>query len=307
MDTPAPVPRTRSRTARRTTHAGAAARCAGTLSIAALSLGLAACGDYAPGADADPPPAREERERPGRETPADGDRPDPEGGSGGGGIPDTYAWGLPPSDVSLTGNDGPAYQALRSGCSEAEQYLAAVSVERPFTSNPYGFLNARYTEFYAAGLALCRGDVGAARIYRDHALARWTTAGIDRPGDPKNPDGTDYVGPPRPPGYGEPECDLYRTLASVLDQVAPDSIVCPGGDRPGHVFVDYIVDDGQGPYTTSIYDDPMTLDVDESLIVPANAVDPSPPGSEVTPDAPSPEPSDPTTDAPPPAPGEVAR
>lgn len=255
------------------------------VALVVIGLSVVACGQYAPGGGSGPSP------NPTQSVPAADGPPDDAGASSEpeGGIPATFAWGLPPSDTSLTGNDGPAYQALRDGCSAAEQFLASTA-ETPFTSNPYGFLNARYTEFYAAGIALCRGDIGTARTYRDHAVARWGTEGIDRPGDPKAPDGTDYSGAPRPPGYGEPECDLYRTLGSVLDQVAPDSIVCPGGDRPGHIFVDYVVDDGQGPYTTSIHDDPVTLDVEEQLIAPPNAVEPKPQPTEPAEDEPEPEP-----------------
>ena len=279
------------------------------VSLVVIGLGVASCGQYAPGADAGPPTGPTQGER---TAPPGSGTPEGEGeGDGSGaedGIPTTYAWGLPPSDVSLTGNDGPAYSALRHGCAAAEEYLAAAGADRPFTSNPYGFLNARYTEFYAAGIALCRGDVGTARIYRDHAVARWGTEGIDRPGDPKSPDGTDSAAPPRPPGYGEPECDLYRTLAGVLDQVAPESVACPRGAGPGHVFLDYIVDDGQGPYTTSIYDDPLTLDVEEHRIAPANLADAQPEPEPTVPDegdlAPDPEA---TADPSAPPPGEVTR
>ena len=277
------------------------------VSLVVIGLGVVSCGQYAPGAEAGQPTSRAQSGS--TAPPDDGEGGAPDGGGSGsgsdGGIPTTYAWGLPPSDVSLTGNDGPAYSALQTGCGAAEEFLAATGAERPFTSNPYGFLNARYTEFYAAGIALCRGDVETARIYRDHALAQWGTEGIDRPGDPKNPDGTDYAGPARPPGYGEPECDLYRTLAGVLDQVAPDSVACAGGNRPGHLFVDYVVDDGQGPYTTSIYDDPLTLDIEEHRIVPANVADPQPEPDPTAPDEGDLQPDPESTADPPPPPPPV--
>jgi hypothetical protein len=63
---------------------------------------------------------------------------------------------------------------------------------------------------------------------------------------------------PQPLGWGEPVCDLYRTLTSVRDQVAITSVSCSApGNTDGFSFQDHGLD--------LVFDDPCTFDVDESL------------------------------------------
>jgi len=177
----------------------------------------------------------------------------------------SYTFSLPPTDTSVSDNDGPAYGALMQGCDAAAQYLETTRDQRS-----YGFSNPRFAVIYAAGIALCRGDSGAARDLLGIALSTYGTSGLDRPGDPNKPGtSTEPVDPPRPPGHGEPECDIYRTLRSVLEQVAPDTISCPGDDRPVLATQFYETTDG---FEVEVWDDPLTFDVDESRIPPENAV-----------------------------------
>ena len=175
----------------------------------------------------------------------------------------TYAFGLPPTDTSVTGNNGPGYGALLRGCESARSYLSSIDLDdQPF----FGFTNPRYVAFYSAGLAIeCAGDIALARRWTEGEIAEYGLDGTDRPGEPRNPDGSDApVDPPRPPGYGEPECDLYRTLASVVRQVDPDSLECHDGTSP--LFRSQVWELSDGPVV--MWDDPCTFDLDESAIEP---------------------------------------
>ncbi len=190
------------------------------------------------------------------------------GGGGGGSQPPTvvYSWALPPTDISPSDNEGPAYASLRSSCESAAQYLDDTSAEKGITM--HGFQNPRYVVLFYAGLALCRGETGRARSLTDNALARYSAGGLDRSWQPRDPATGEFYSPPRPPGYGEAECDLYRTLRSVLEQIAPDVIDCPGGAMPQFTWEEYPVTRDGVSTTVRVYDDPLTFDVDESLEAP---------------------------------------
>lgn len=237
--------------------------------LLALALSLTACGEYSPVGEEEDPDAASSPTASATATPTptgepDVDEDDPEEESV------TYAWGLPPSDTSVSGNNGPAYGALLRGCESARDYLAQIDLDdQPF----FGFTNPRYVVFYSAGLAIeCDGDYGLARSWTDGAIATYGLDGTDRPGEPDEPDGSGPVDPPRPPGYGEPECDLYRTLVSALRQVDPNSLTCHAGTSP--TFRSEVYETADGPLV--MWDDPCTFDTDESAIEPANALEATP-------------------------------
>lgn len=193
------------------------------------------------------------------------------GGNGDGGSRVVYTWSLPPSDLSPIGNDGPAYGALRSGdCAGAGSRFSVVPSPQDI---PYGLSNPRVVILLSAGVAMCRADEPAAGSLFSLAIDQWGTAGLDKPWYPQRPGATDPEDrvTDRPPGYGEAECDLYRTLTSVLEQVDPDGVECPGGPVPEYRTRDYPA--AAGDYTITVYDNPLTLD-DESLIVPEDAAQP---------------------------------
>ncbi|WP_426325278.1 hypothetical protein [Microbacterium sp. E-13] len=257
----------------------------------ALGMALAACGEYSPagsGGDSsavnggsasdpdspdDPGPAEPDPADPDPAGPADPDPVDPG---------PRYGFALPPSDTSVYGNDGPAYAALLEGCDSARGYLNDVVHSRPaeFSNtqdvNPlmWGFVDSRYAVLYLSALVrTCDGDPALARALASAALVRYDGyGGLDRPdSEPIDPATGSPYSPPLPPGYGEPECDLYRAFVSERDQVAPDTISCAAsGPFPEHGVVF-----GAGPAGDLVLiDDPCTFDVDESQILPADGVQP---------------------------------
>ncbi|GAA2015803.1 hypothetical protein [Microbacterium ulmi] len=172
---------------------------------------------------------------------------------GGGDEPNLYVWQLPPTDQSPTGNDGPAYGRLRAGCRAAMTYMSDTVGNQMWQFSEEG--GPRYLVMYVSGLAYCveRPDLGSAyfagavKVYGTQALDRVDTDAASERLYPQN----------EPPGWGEPWCDLYRTLVSIRDQVGLETIACMrGGDNAGFASQPYGFD--------KIYDDPCTFDVDES-------------------------------------------
>jgi len=139
---------------------------------------------------------------------------------------EVYSWGLPPSDTSVAGNDGPAYAALQRSCAEGQAYLDAVAPDG------YGFRSPLNVVLFAAGIKLCNGDVeGAAELYT-YGTQRYGLSGLPE---------------------GKPECELYKSVRSVLEQQERTAFPCPEGLPPENII---------GP--TGLVDDPLTMDVDES-------------------------------------------
>jgi hypothetical protein len=134
-----------------------------------------------------------------------------------------YDWGLPTSDTSVTGNDGPAYNSLRRGCDEGAAYLREAW---------FGFRSPRNVLLFAAGVDLCRGDRQGGARYFEAARTRY---------------GLDGLQP-----EGRAECDVYKSVRSVLEQQPRDAFPCPGGTPPPY---------RRGPGGE---DNPLTFDVDES-------------------------------------------
>lgn len=180
--------------------------------------------------------------------------------------PPRYTWAPPPTDTSPQFEDGPAY-ALLSGtdqCAAAQQHLDDNPDGTPNAPNrPYGFSNPRYAVFYWAGIALCQQDAVAAQARYTHAVERYGLAGIDRASHPLDENFVPLP-PPRKRGYGEPECDLYRTLTALLTNVHVDSVDCRGGLGPVFTFSTYQTDAGE----VVVFDDPLTFGTDESTVTP---------------------------------------
>ncbi|MET0735254.1 MAG: hypothetical protein ABWY55_06390 [Microbacterium sp.] len=190
------------------------------------------------------------------------------GGSGGTREPDPvfYRWSLPPSDTSPeVVSDGDAYAYLwNRDCAGAQRFLDVNFPNTDFGSgNPWNFSNPRYALFYAAATAACFGVFEDSRRWYERALRLYGTIGIDRAGHPDVPgqDGNPLP-PPRRRGYGEPECDLYRTLTETFGGGVQDSLSCPGGYRPVFVYRAYRMGNGD---LVRVFDDPRT-DADESLV-----------------------------------------
>lgn len=203
---------------------------------------------------------------------------DASGGARGGGTPTSPPpppapnpyppFELPKSDTSVNGNNGPALAALNQSCEAARTYLNGVihfdggnwdqPLENVAGENPtsWGFLTPRYTVLYmSALLRVCGRDLALADALASGGLSKYGGAGIDRPDlQPVDPDtGEPYA----QPGYGEPECDLYRTFLSMRDQIPMTAISCAeGGAPPDHV---------SDPSDT-VWDDPCTFDEDESSL-----------------------------------------
>ena len=159
-------------------------------------------------------------------------------GSGGGANPVVYEWGLPSSDISVTGNDGPAYGILRRGCQEGQDFV--------YSEARFGFSSPRNVVLFAAGIRICFGDIAGGQQYFEHARDAY---------------GLDGLAP-----EGVAECDLYKSVRSVLEQKPRTDFPCAGGAAPPY----------RGQYPA--LDDPLTLDIDEST----NSIGPAP-GGETSP------------------------
>lgn len=151
------------------------------------------------------------------------------GNGGGGGTTVEYEWGLPPSDTSVTGNDGPAYAALQRSCQEGQDYLDSLADQQS-----YGFRSPRNVVLFAAAIRICFGDLTEGQRLFQHAESFYGLEGLAP--------------------EGRAECDLYKSVRSVLEQRPRDDFPCPGGAAPE----DRRGEDGR-------VDDPLTFDVDESL------------------------------------------
>ncbi|GGI48359.1 hypothetical protein [Agromyces flavus] len=167
------------------------------------------------------------------------------GDAGGGANPVSYRWALPTTNTGVSGNDGPAYGALQRSCDEGQAFLDDRA------SEGYGFRSPRNVVMFVAAIAVCRGDLDTARIYATHAVAEYGLGGLYNP----------EILPPCDPAFCDPdsapECEVYRSVMSVLDQAPRENYDCPGGSPPE----DRISTDANGVVWI---DDPVTLDIDES-------------------------------------------
>jgi hypothetical protein len=148
------------------------------------------------------------------------------GGQGGGGGQDAddgsdFDWELPPSDTSPSGNE-PIFYADLLACQGAEASIA---------QGWSGFNGPRNVLMYMAAAHLCHGDVAGGRPFYDRAVSEYGLSGLSP---------------------GSHSCDVYRSVASVLEQAPREGFACPGGEQP--------------PWKTGPNgsDNPLTEDVDES-------------------------------------------
>lgn len=163
----------------------------------AVSIALLVCG--CDNGAVDGPGGEDSRQTPGGAAAGNG------GGGGGGG---TYGFGLPSGPTSGTVHDGEVYNDIRTGrCTAAQQYLDE--------SEHQGLFG--YADLLRIGIAVCRGDLSAARS----GLASYHWRGITEPGQW-------FV------------CELYRASASVVYQRPRSSFAtCPAppvespGESPG--------------------------------------------------------------------------
>lgn len=146
------------------------------------------------------------------------DRVDPDGGEA-----VRYSWGLPAGDTSPSGNEGSGYGVLLR-CEDASAWVAGAW---------NGFNSPRNVLTYMAGARLCKGDESGARPFYARALSDYGLAGLRS---------------------NVNACEVYRSVASVLEQSERSSLVCDGGEEPPWRF-------GDGGF-----DNPLTPDVDESQV-----------------------------------------
>lgn len=176
-----------------------------------------------------------------------------------------YEWTLPASDTSPSGSEGPAYGELQKSCQAGQDFL-----DRKAKEVNYGFFSPRNVVLFGAGIRACFGDVAGARLYFDHALSFYGLQGM-----------------------GIPSCDLYKSLASVLAQRPRDDYACPSGEYP----LPKLGENG-------VWDDPLTLNVDESMTLQTETSTPLPLPSEESSEAPSDAHTEPPTETVTPSPDE---
>jgi hypothetical protein len=138
----------------------------------------------------------------------------------------SYEWQLPSLDLTGSGPDGAVYHALQTSCDEGANALAQQWAQ---TSGP------RTVLLFAAGAELCRGQLGAARIYYNRAHGEYGWGGLASV-----------------PG-GVP-CSVYKSVASVVEQASPEQIQCVAGPNPGF-----------RRSATGVADNPLTAE-DESAV-----------------------------------------
>jgi hypothetical protein len=131
------------------------------------------------------------------------------GGNGGGGEEEEYGWGLP--DGPYTPDDtfeDDVYVPLQDGsCTNGQ---AKLDLHWRGLKSPRGVL------LYQAAVHACRGELDAARQRFEQA----STYGWQ---------GLDWV------AFGGfmYDCQVYKSVRSVLEQRARDAFTCQGGDPPG--------------------------------------------------------------------------
>jgi hypothetical protein len=129
----------------------------------------------------------------------------------------TYSWTDLPHGPDQLGGPGGAenavYQQLEKlDCPAAQRQLDG----QGHNGSDLSWRSMRspsYVLILQASIAACRGDAEAARSWflRDRTLL--TLSGIENPDTPVT-------------------CFSYRALVSLLDQVPPGTVTCPGGARP---------------------------------------------------------------------------
>ena len=163
-------------------------------------------------------------------------------GNGGGSIAPTpeeisYDWTLPAIDTAADGVDGEIYQALQKGCDDGDRVLTQKWQQ---SSSPRNVL------LFAAGVQACRGDMNRARTLYGQAQEQYGWTGLG-------------------PTQDSARCDVYKSVASVLEKAPRDSFPCLDGTNPEFK---------RSP--DGVPDDPLTP-VDESAAVVTSTAPPPPP------------------------------
>jgi hypothetical protein len=141
-------------------------------------------------------------------------------------IPAGFSWALPAEDTASDGVDGEIYQALRRSCDEGDTMLAA---EWQHSSSPRNVL------LFAAGAQACRGATAQARTLYQRAKDEYGWSGLG-------------------PAQSNARCDVYKSVASVVENAPRDRFPCPDGASPTFT---------QSP--DGVMDNPLTA-VDESAV-----------------------------------------
>lgn len=130
---------------------------------------------------------------------------------------DLFSWGLPsgPPTPADTREDDVYIPLSQGQCEEAQTRLEAWW---PELDSP------RTVLLYQAGIDMCGGDAaGAADWFAGAEAYGW--AGVNREFFVVDSQGADA-------GTFAYDCEVYRSLSSVLAQMARESVECPGGEAP---------------------------------------------------------------------------
>ena len=149
----------------------------------------------------------------------------------------SYDWALPAIDTGADGVDGEIYQALQKGCDDGDRVLTQKWQQ---SSSPRNVL------LFAAGVQACRGDMNGARTLYGQAQEQYGWTGLG-------------------PTQDSARCDVYKSVASVLEKAPRDSFPCLDGTNPEFK---------RSP--DGVPDDPLTP-VDESAAVVTSTAAPPPP------------------------------
>jgi len=116
---------------------------------------------------------------------------------------DTYTWGLPVGDETISINEDVLYRIIRRGdCKEAQAFL---------DENWRSLLSPRAVLLYQAGVLFCAGEAEAAGGFFEQAETEFGWAGVSSP----------YL-----------DCNIYQAAASVLRQQPPTNFPCAKGTAP---------------------------------------------------------------------------
>jgi hypothetical protein len=141
--------------------------------------------------------------------------------------PVSYGWTLPTIDTATDGADGEIYQALQKSCDDGDAALAAKWQQ---SSSPRDVL------LFAAGVQACRGAMAQARTLYQRAKDEYGWSGLG-------------------PAQSDARCDVYKSVASMIENAPRDRFPCPDGASP---------DFKRSP--SGVLDDPRTPQ-DESAVV----------------------------------------
>ena len=118
--------------------------------------------------------------------------------------PVAQEWTLPTIDTAADGADGEIYQALQKSCDDGDTMLTAKWQQ---SSSPRNVL------LFAAGVQACRGAIAPARTLYMRAKDEYGWSGLG-------------------PAQSDARCDVYKSVASVVENAPRDRFPCPDGASP---------------------------------------------------------------------------